>query len=70
MGFDLLSVHIAGADGPDQSFGASLPPSEHDKEATAFRRDANRAEPLLGDRMKDIAANKRLSEKQTLRFRD
>jgi hypothetical protein len=70
MGFDLLPVHIAGANGPDQSLGASLPPSEHDKEAATFGRDADRAEPSLDGRMEDVGADKRLSKKQTFRLCD
>jgi hypothetical protein len=64
MGFNLLLVHVTGAQGPNQNAGAFSPQVENDEKIAALRCDAHGAEPLFHDRMIDVWPDEWRASKQ------
>jgi hypothetical protein len=66
---DLLAVHVAAADRPDQNIVPALPHRERQEHCAASRSRSNRFEPILGSRMLRIGQNSHRPAENVFDFR-
>src|ERR1700688_2930872 len=69
-GINLLFVHVAGADGPDQKFLAFPPKRENDEYAAPFFRAADPAKTILSLRVARVRKNGQRARKKAFDDRD